>query len=214
MRSIIRLPEPQILINKKVIWLSNLISSGKNRPDSNKYANENIKIQLNSMSFNKCFYCETKLKGKRIEVDHHIEVSVDITKSFEWTNLYLACDSCNNKIPHSVIPIYDTLNPCIDNDTKILEHLTFKDELIEPLNNSILGLKTIQKYRLDSEVLDTRRLKSLKLFLTLICEIRKIQIIEKRDYLSSDELNAINRFKNVDHSYSLMFTILINKFGY
>ncbi len=75
------------------------------------------------MSFGKCFYCETKLKGKRKEVDHHIEVTVDDTLSFEWYNLYLSYDNCNNKTPHSIISVYDALNPCSNSDEEIMKHL-------------------------------------------------------------------------------------------
>lgn len=214
MRGITRLPEPQILIDRKVDWLNNFIASGKPRPDSSKYAHNQIKTQLNSMSFNKCFYCETKLKGKPKEIDHHIEVSINKNLSYTWSNLYLSCDSCNNKIPHSSIAINMALDPCMNTDADIQTHLTFNDELIEPKNNSPLGLTTIQKYRLDSEVLDTRRLKSLKTFLKLVLEIQNNQVQETRNYLTADERNAILRFKNIDNSYSLMFTVILNKYGF
>lgn len=213
MRGLTRLPEPQILIDRKANWLADFLASGKKRPDSSKYAHDTIKTQLNSMSFNKCFYCETKLKGKRKEVDHHIEVSVNKNLSFDWDNLCLSCDSCNNKIPHLTISINDALNPITNTDADIQNNLTFTDELIEPKNNSLLGLNTIQKYRLDSEVLDTRRLKSLKMFLKLIYEISQNQIQEARDTLTVDETNAIHRFKSIDNSYSLMYTVLIDKYG-
>jgi uncharacterized protein (TIGR02646 family) len=213
MRAITRLPEPQILIDRKVVWLSDFLASGKKRPDSSKYAHDQIKTQLNLMSFNKCFYCETKLKGKRKEVDHHIEVSVNKNLAFIWENLCLSCDSCNNKIPHSTIPITDALNPLVNTDAEIQTHLTFADELIEPRNNSPLGLRTIQKYRLDSEVLDTRRLKSLKLFLQLLVQISHNQISEGRNGLTVEEVQAIHRFKNIDHSFSLMFKVIIDKYG-
>lgn len=213
MRGLTRLPEPQILVGRKANWLADFLASGKKRPDSSKYAHDQIKTQLNSISFNKCFYCETKLKGKRREVDHHIEVSVNRSLSFEWDNLCLSCDSCNNKIPHLTISINNALNPFTNTDQEIQDHLTFTDELIEPRNNSLLGLTTIQKYRLDSEVLDTRRLKSLKTFLQLIYEISQNQIQEARNTLTADEVNAIHRFKAIDSSYSLMYTVLIDKYG-
>lgn len=214
MRGLQRLPEPQILINRKNTWLTSFLASGKKRPDSSKYAHNSIKVQLNSTSFNKCFYCETKLKGKRKEVDHHIEVSVNPDLSYEWTNLYLSCDNCNNKIPHSTISINDTLNPCSNTDEEIMEHLTFEDEFIEAKNNSQLGLRTIQKYRLDTEIVDTRRLKSLKIFYKFILEIKENQINEGRDGLTDEEINAINGFKAINHSFSLMFSVLIEKFNF
>tara|TARA_R100000935_G_C2821098_1_gene159802 strand:- start:87 stop:731 length:645 start_codon:yes stop_codon:yes gene_type:complete len=213
MRGLQRLPEPQILIDRKATWLANFLASGKKRPDSSKYAHNSVKVQLNSMSHNKCFYCETKLKGKRKEVDHHIEVSVDNNLSYEWTNLFLSCDNCNNKIPHSTISINDALNPCANTDVEIKEHITFDDEIIEPKNNSELGLRTIKKYRLDNELLDTRRLKSLKMFYKLIYEIKNNQVLENRNTLTVEELNAIYKFKMPNNSYSLMFDVLIEKYN-
>ena len=213
MRGLTRLPEPQILVNRKANWLADFLASGKKRPDSNKYAHDQIKTQLNSMSFSKCFYCETKLKGKRTEVDHHVEVSVNRNLSFDWDNLCLCCDNCNNKIPHSTISVYDALSPIANTDADIQDNLTFSDELIEPRNSSLLGLRTIQKYRLDSEVLDTRRLKSLKSFLKLLYEIRSNQLQEGRNTLTVEEINAIHRFKSIDISFSLMYTVLIDRLG-
>lgn len=212
MRGLTRLPEPRILTSRKIIWTTSFIASGKDRPDSSKYAHSEIKTQLYSMSHTKCFYCETKLKGKTKEVDHHIEVSVDKNLSYEWTNLYLSCDSCNNKIPHSVIPVTDVLDPISNSDIEIRAHLTFEDELIEPLNNSALGLLTIKKYRLDSEVLDTRRLKSLKNFYKIIFQISKNQVAEKRTTLTQNEINAIHKFDRIDNSFSLMFKVIIDKY--
>lgn len=213
MRGIERLPEPQILVERKVDWLATFLASGNKRPDSSKYAHNSIKIQLNSMSFHKCFYCESKLKGVPKEVDHHIEVSVDRNLSYEWTNLFLSCDNCNNKIPHNIIPINDALNPCSDTDEIIEENLTFNKELIEPKNNSDLGLRTIKKYRLDTELLDTRRLKHISMFQDLLLEIRNNQIQENRQHLTVDEINIINSFKRIDNPYSLMFKILTSKYG-
>jgi len=46
MRKIKRLPEPQILIDKKQEWLDKLLASGEKRPDSSKYAHIQVKIQL------------------------------------------------------------------------------------------------------------------------------------------------------------------------
>jgi uncharacterized protein (TIGR02646 family) len=213
MRAIVRLPEPQILVEKKADWLATFLASGKARPDSSKYGHNSIRTDLNSMSFHKCFYCETKLKGAPKEVDHHVEVSVDRNLAFEWTNLYLSCNNCNRKIPHNTISIVDTLNPCLNSDEQIQENLTFNKELIEPKDNSELGLRTIQKYRLDTELLDNRRLKQISLFQEFLLDIKNKQIQENRQHLTIDEINAINTFKRRDNPYSLMFCVLLEKYG-
>jgi hypothetical protein len=211
MRGLIRLPKPQILIDREDKWKNDFIASGKARPDSSKYGHESIRIQLASMSFHKCFYCESKLKLEPKEVDHHIEVSIKKELAFAWTNLYLSCDNCNNKVNHEAIPIEEALDPCRNNDSEIQEHLTFVDEMITSVGSSSLGLKTIQKYRLDSELLDRRRSVQLRIFYKVLIEIQKKQIIEGRKSLNQNELDLLYRFKQADQPYSLMFKILFDK---
>ena len=212
MRHLERLPEPDILIDKKELWKNNLIKSGKKRPDSNKYGHKSIRLQLNSMSHQKCFYCESKLKELPKEVDHHIEVSFDKKLSYEWTNLYLSCQNCNKKIPHSAIPVHDVLDPCEDTEEKIRNHLTFHDEIIQPNNNSELGLNTIKKFRLDTELLENLRLKKLKDFYKVILEIRKNQNLENRQKLNLDEYNLLVSFTRIDSSYSRMFEVILRQY--
>jgi hypothetical protein len=214
MRALKRLPEPLKLSDKKDIWLTNFLSSGNKRPDSNKYAHVTIRDQLNSISFHKCFYCETKLKGVQKEVDHHIEVSVNKKLAYVWENLYLSCDNCNGKIPDNSIPVKSVLNPFSDSDEKISEHLTFEKELIVPMENSALGLLTIQKFRLDTELLDNRRLKHLVQFQEVLLKIRDSQITESRKHLLQQEVHIIEAFSRIDSPFSLMFKVLIAKINF
>lgn len=211
MRGLIRLPKPQILIDRGDKWKDDFIASGKLRPDSSKYGHESIRTQLATMSFHKCFYCESKLKLEPREVDHHVEVSIKKELAFVWTNLYLSCDNCNNKVNHDAIPIDTALDPCKNNDAEIQQHLTFEDEMITSVDGSSLGLKTIQKYRLDSELLDKRRSVQLKNFHKVLIEIQKKQITEGRKFLNKNELELLNRFQQIDQPYSLMFKILLDK---
>ena len=82
MRHIDRLREPEKLKEKGSQWLASFLASGKKHPDSSKYAHPSIKLQLESMSHTKCFYCERSLKDWDEEVDHHIEVSVNKNFAF------------------------------------------------------------------------------------------------------------------------------------
>jgi uncharacterized Zn-finger protein len=211
MRGLIRLPKPQILIDKEAKWKNDFIASGKDRPDSSKYGHHKIRIQLATMSFYKCFYCESKLKLEPKEVDHHIEVSIQKDLAFHWENLYLSCDNCNNKIPHNAISIDAALDPCRNNDAKIQEHLTFVDEMITTVDSSQLGFKTIQKYRLDSELLDKRRMTQLKSFHKVLIQILRKQNAEGRKDLNENDLKALNFFKQADQPYSLMFKVILDK---
>lgn len=211
MRALTRLEEPQIITQRGAIWLEALLASGKNRPDPTKYGNPSVRLQLNTMSFYKCFYCESKLKNMPSEIDHHIEVSIEINNSYVWNNLYLSCDNCNNKLNHNVIPIHQALDPCINTDLEIQYHLTFDDEIITVKNNSPTGLNTITKYRLNSELLDKRRVNQLKNFYKLLDSIRIKQINDGGRKLNQDEIESINHFTQSDQPYSLMFKVIIDK---
>lgn len=215
MRHIERLPIPQILANKHHEWQvkyeRKLATHPKVRPDGSKYGHKDIRDVLNSCSFNKCFYCESKLTGAPREIDHYIEVSIDHSKAYDWDNLYLSCSNCNDKIDHSVIPVTEALNPCVDLDAEIQRHITFEKECICSQPGSTKGLKTIQKFKLDSDVLDLRRSKWLTKLATKAIQIYNIMKAENRTVPTEEEKDIIRRFMQIDQPYSLMCEIYIRQ---
>lgn len=215
MRHIERLPIPQILANKHDEWQAKyeerLAVNPKARPDSSKYGHNDIRERLNSCSFNKCFYCESKLKGTLKEIDHYIEVSIDHSKAYDWDNLYLSCSNCNDKLDHNAIPVTEALNPCVDSDEEIQRHITFEKECICSLPGSEKGLKTIQKFKLDSEMLDLRRSKWLNKLATKAIDIDNDMKADNRSIPTEEEKNAIRLFMQKDQPYSLMCEIYIRQ---
>lgn len=210
-----RLPIPQILADKQEDWQSKyeqkLILNPKARPDNSKYGHKDIRDRLNSCSFNKCFYCESKLTGALREIDHYVEVSIDRSLAYEWNNLYLSCSNCNDKLDHNTIPISEALNPCVDSDEDIQRCLTFENECISFLPNSTKGRKTIRKFRLDSDLLDLKRSKWLNKLATSAIEIDNNMKMEGRTVPTEEEKNTIRRFMQKDQPYSLMCKIYIKK---
>ncbi len=210
-----RLPKPDILIGKEKEWTEKFIKSGKKRPDNSKYGHKQIRTRLCAMSSNKCFYCERKLTGVTKEIDHFIEVSDPKGKklAFSWDNLFLACDNCNNKFDNKTISVSEVLNPCEATNEEIEMHISYKDECVIAKNNSQKGLLTIQKFRLDTELLDLLRSKQLNLFNKLLIQIQKNQIIENRKTMNNEEKESLLIFKQRDRQFSLMFKILLEKYG-
>lgn len=208
MRHIDRLPTPRILSEKQNKWQQKyeqkIAEKPKARPDSSKYAHKDILQQLNSCSFNKCFYCESKLTGTSREVDHYIEVAIDPSGAFEWTNLYLSCNNCNDKLDHNTVPVTEALNPCVDSDEQIQRHITFERECIRSQAGSEKGLNTIRKFRLDSDALDLKRSKWLNKLATIVIEIDNQMREENRTVHSFEEKDRICRFMQSDQPYSLM----------
>ena len=215
MRHIERLPIPQKLVDKHDEWQESyerkLSINPKARPDGSKYGHKDIRERLNSCSFNKCFYCESKLTGDLREIDHYIEVSIDHSKAYDWENLYLSCTNCNDKLDHNVIPVTDALNPCVDSDDEIQRHITFEKECICSQPDSEKGLKTIQKFKLDSELLELRRCKRLNILATKALDIENKMKGENRVEYSDEDKNEIRLFMQKDQPYSLMCEIYIRK---
>lgn len=214
MRYIKRFSKPEILSKKEREWTEKFLQSGEIRPESSKYANPKIKKTLFSMSYNKCFYCEALLKdtsgtASYKEIDHFLEVSEVREKAYEWNNLYLSCPSCNDKIPNKDIPVSEVLDPCQDQDIEIQKHLKFEDEIIQSLTPK--GIKTIQKFRLDTDRQDYLRLQILKKFLNTYRKIRDMMIEEGREDLNEKEREILNLFQSVDRPYSLMFSLYLQK---
>ena len=213
MRHIDKLPEPQILTDKKTVWQQKyeqrLVNNPKARPDFSKYGHKDILAQLNSCSFNKCFYCESKLVGSLREIDHYVEVAINPSLAYEWTNLYLSCSNCNDKLNHNVVPVQVALNPCIDTDEEILKHLTFVKECICSQAGSSKGLDTIRKFRLDTDILDLKRCKWLNKLATKAIDIQNNMRKDGRTLPTDEEKASICRFMQHDQPYSLMCEIYI-----
>ena len=212
MRHIERLPKPAILEEKSERWRDAFINSEKKRPDNSKYAHRQIRDSLNAMSFHKCFYCERKLKDVPQEIDHFIEVAERKDLAYEWDNLYLACDNCNNKLPNLSIPVAEAFNPCQHSDEEIQQHLTFEDEIIRSKSDSAIGKRTIQKYRLDSDQQDHVRLLAIKRFHKVLIQIQKNMNLEQRS-MSNEEREILLSFKQKEGSFSMMFRVLLARHG-
>jgi len=203
MRHVKRLAEPDILVQKKDEWTRKFIASGKKRPNNSKYGHKEIKAALFTMSHNKCYYCESLLKGTIKEIDHFIEVSERKALAFEWTNLFLSCENCNNKMSNLSISVDDALNPCIDTDDEIEKHISFEDEQITFLTDK--GDNTIKKFRLSTERLDYLRMRQLQIFTQELIQILQMMNQDGRRKMNETEKKSLKRFAKADNDYSLMF---------
>ena len=211
-----RLPCPGILERKYETWTEKYLARreedpGK-RPESRQYAHPEIKDTLAAMSSGKCFYCESKLGEDEYEVDHHIEIAEDPGRAFDWNNLYLACNGCQNKLPGKTIAVVECLDPC-NLEVAPADHLGFEDEVIVPKNASPQGRRTIAKYKLGRGDLELKRIRQLKRFHARLDEIRRSQIADGGRRLTADERARLRRFAAPEHSYSLMFQCYLTRRG-
>ncbi len=215
MRHIERLNIPGILERNHLKWQSELdakrMVNPKARPDSSKYAHKEVRNQLLSMSHNKCFYCEGSVTDRPKEVDHYVEVAADPSKSFDWNNLYMACQNCNDKVPHTRIPVSEALDPCSDSDEEIKSNISFDREIVFPVMNSTKGRNTIKKFRLDTDLLNSQRRNWIIKIDNVIIDILENMIKENRKHLNEEELSTLMKFMNQTSPFSLMSEIYIRK---
>ena len=209
MRHVERCNMPPVLDRNGDRWLKEFKASGAERPDSSKYAHSEVREYLKNMSHSKCFYCENPLKGRPSEVDHHIEVSVDKDKAFEWENLYLSCHKCNHKQNEFRIASAKTLDPCSDSDDEIKRHLTYNRELILPVGNSVKGNETIKKYHLDREELDYLRIKQLRKVDEAIEDVDSQMIADRRQRMTVEEKNKLLSFTLSSQPFSYMCEVYL-----
>ena len=212
MRHIERLPKPAILREKEAEWQEKyeekLAENPKARPDNSKYAHRQITDTLYAMSYGKCFYCETKLSGGNKEVDHYVEVALDHSKAYDWSNLYLACTNCNDKLDNEAIPVTEALDPCTDSDEEIKQCITFEREQICSVDGSVKGLNTIRKFKLNTDLLDLKRSRWLNNLLLDATRIHSQMIAEGRP-ASDEERKIIRRYMSPEQPYSLMCEVFI-----
>lgn len=213
MRHIERLPKPEILRKKEAEWQKKyeekLTENPKARPDNSKYAHKQITDTLYAMSYGKCFYCETKLSGDNKEVDHYVEVARDHSKAYDWENLYLACTNCNDKLNNEIIPVTEALDPCKDSDEEIKRCITFEREQICSVDESVKGLNTIKKFKLNTDLLDLKRSRWLNKLLLDASRIHSRMVAEGRQQATEEERRVIRRYMSPEQPYSLMCEVFI-----
>ena len=212
-----RLASPAVLQENRQKWtaafLEKRAKDSNARPSSKQYAHPDIVSTLETMGHCKCFYCEQSTKQTKAEVDHYIEVADKPALAFEWENLYRACWDCNHKkTPNSSIAAAKCLDPC-DPEVRPSEHLAFESEIIRAKSNSSVGLKTIQKYKLDRPDLDYKRLKQLQRFDLVLLDIRNRQVSESRQTMTESEKGLLGRFLQADYPFSLMFSYYLSGLG-
>jgi hypothetical protein len=198
MRALKRLPQPEILTKKGLIWTNKFLNSSDNHPSSGQYAHKTIKEQLARISSMKCFYSEVLFAHTdEAQVDHAIEVGEDRTKAFEWENLYLSHKDCNlGKIENTVIPNSDCLDPFVNTDEELQAELKFEKGVLYGITER--ARLTIKKYKLNSDTLIRLRTN------LLIDYYERIETLPK-----SKKKQTLQFMAQPDKAFSLMFYLKI-----
>jgi 5-methylcytosine-specific restriction endonuclease McrA len=126
-------PQPQILVDNVTAWTSTLtekIARGEapTHTEKTRYRHPQIKAVLVDETKGKCAYCESKLLHiHHGDVEHIYPKSIAPEKSFEWANLTLACEICNQNKSNKDPLIEAIIDPYVTNPA---EHLIFMGTLL------------------------------------------------------------------------------------
>ncbi|WP_336013094.1 HNH endonuclease [Acinetobacter calcoaceticus] len=116
-----KLAEPQILTDNGAEWTRLHLENIANGVESttylkSRYNHSQIKDQIVKETSEKCAYCESKLRHiHHGDIEHIFPKSLDESKRFEWNNLTLACEICNQNKSNLDPMMNSILDPYIDN---------------------------------------------------------------------------------------------------
>ncbi len=94
---------PQTLVQNAQKWTDELLAEIEQGGDKvayrkNKYNQPSIKDAIKAETARKCAYCESQpLHVTYGDIEHIVPKSVELDRTFDWSNLTLACDICNTK---------------------------------------------------------------------------------------------------------------------
>ncbi|RKG53915.1 hypothetical protein D7V64_05765 [Acinetobacter cumulans] len=124
-----KLSEPTVLLKNATKWKNCLLSNIANNTTSttyllSRYSDPEIKKQLIAETNGKCAYCESKLLHiHHGDIEHIVPKSLDQSKRYEWKNLTLACEICNQNKTNLDPNLNFILNPYIQNPENSLMFL-------------------------------------------------------------------------------------------
>ncbi|WP_240843815.1 HNH endonuclease [Acidaminobacter sp. JC074] len=164
-----KIKEPQILVDNKKHWTQeylNLIKEDKEIPKviRNRYSQPEIKEQLIIETHGKCAYCESKLRHVSSGDIEHIEPKNKDARPdlyIEWTNLTLACESCNRKGKKKYYnPDLPLINPYVEEPE---DHLMIFGSMILGQPGNDRGAITEKILKLNRAELLERRQEKIRL---------------------------------------------------
>ncbi len=132
-----RTPEPLVLTNNAIIWLTSyrnavnayianpsIANRRRKNIEENRYRQAQIKEALIHMFSGKCAYCESQILHIDYgHIEHYRPKSLFPDECFNWENLLLGCSICNGPLfKGNQFPIAAQNGPLIDPTVEDPEH--------------------------------------------------------------------------------------------
>jgi hypothetical protein len=155
------------------------------------------------MFYGKCYLCEDEVSDPVVE--HFIPHEGDITKEYDWNNLYYSCHRCNN-IKGTAKELLDCCDPSVDVLCAIkclFPGVPGNNVIVEPQDNSVKTKNTA--YLLDKCYNEnntgirgiSREALHEKLFDKYCDFINYRRTLKNKDSLASEKDNAKEHLKNM-----------------
>jgi uncharacterized protein (TIGR02646 family) len=160
MRRLSKAPEPTVLQQHAPTWTLEFAADLATGTTRSRWGHAEIRAALESETFGKCAYCESRIEAVTwLHVEHIQPKSVAPELVVAWDNLTLACPRCNQYkgAYHSVE--HPLLNPYVDEPA---EHLQFFAGFVRARHGSSIGELTIRRLRLHRGALAQRRLERIE----------------------------------------------------
>src|SRR5882724_4500569 len=201
------------------------------------YGHESVKRELNAAQHDKCCFCEAKISHVSYgDVEHfrpkagYRQAPADPLgrpgywwQAYEWSNLYLSCQMCNQRFKKNTFPLRDPGRRCRDHRADLAQeeplfldpgvvdpedHIEFAAEQPMAKNGSLQGLVTIEALGLRREPLRERRFDRYD----KLAALRDVTLLFPDHHpLARRALAILNDAVKDNAEYSAMAWALMNK---
>ena len=188
--------------------------------DKKIYGHKNVKAELLAAQFNKCCYCESKLRNTSSgDVEHYRPKAYSQQGKgqpriypgyywlvYDWDNLFVSCEICNRSHKKNYFPLSNPDEKVRDHSGALYKekplilnpggcknfckHITFHNEIARGISRA--GKTTVEVIGLNRQPLQESRLEKIRI-LERLCDV--VQILESHN--SNDAQNSIEVTQNI-----------------
>lgn len=195
---------PNVLSANGASWLTELtaaIASGDKAEIAKKksrYNHKDIKSAAAAETHGKCAYCEADVRAvAHGDIEHVFPKSLDVSKTFDWSNLGFACQVCNQNKSNKDPIICNLIDPYT---TDPEPYIVFYGHFINA-NGTNEGINTIHHLGLQRPPLVERRMEVFRQLIIHVESIKKTLDQSTRQILIDDfENNELHE----KHEFSAM----------
>ncbi len=161
MISLSKVEEPAVLVSNAAVWTAEFVGG----TDRRRYAHEDIRNALRVETKRKCAYCESRMEHVAPgHVEHIIPKSVKPELVCQWTNLTLACPTCNTNKGNYYNTTCALVNPYEDDPDA---HLRWIGPMVEAVTHD-RGRTTITRLKLNRAELLYKRMSEMERALSIL----------------------------------------------